>query len=387
MRVATAVHLTLVVAAATAIAGDDATVKAVREAWAAFCPGPAYPGPNPDDAKRNAWLRETDAAFERFAAAFGRSDWDSWKAPADRALLRTGLLDFLDLSRRLRRWDDARRALEAMPVRLPDDPVAVWARRDLLVNFLLSTADLDGAARHCAAASATLSGHAKALNDIALGDVRSALGDPRAASAAYAAAEAALTAWDHKTQSDGTRVEEFEVDGLEYGVRRDIEIRRSLLGRATTTLSTRAWVGAPTVEWPSLHGRIVLVVLCGRDGFGADSQLTELDRFARAQVGKPLQILAVVHPSGLPPIPTGKELPQVVASYRDARKLSYPFAVLDDAEYEKLVGSLAFASLVADDSGTIVHASLSVPDHLAAYGIAEALATKLAAPPPADKPK
>jgi hypothetical protein len=372
-------------AAATALAGDDDAVAETRRAWAALDDA-KNPVPDEGGEKLDAWIRARNAALERFADAFGRTEWDAWKLPADKELLGSGLVNFHWLSRRLRRWDDARRALDACVARLPGDPLAARAQRELRVGLLLSSGDLDGAAAHCAAASATLAGHARALNDVALGDVRSALGDAQGAAAAYASAESAMASWDRKRKADDSPADDYAVRSAEESVRDDLAVRRSLLGRASTSLKLGPWIGAPTVDWTHLRGKVVLVLFCDRPGFYTDDLLADLDRLARSQAGRPLQVLAVVHPSGLPPAPAGRRVAEQVAAFRDQRKLSFPLAVMADADYERLLGSTKVdARLVVDAKRAIVHVSSHAPDHHAAFGIAEALAAKAAALPPAPK--
>jgi hypothetical protein len=382
--------IAIVTAAAwtSALAGDDtaAAMREARQAWEAL---DSTKNPLPDDVKAlDAWMRADHARLERFADAFGRTDWNAWSLPADREAFTAGLLQYHWLSRRLRRWDDARRALDARVTRLPGEPESAGSRRQLLPELLMSAGDVPSAIAHCTEWDAKTAGRAKARLDMMLGDLRTAVGDARSAVAAYAAADAAMAAWDRKTDADDAPIKsDYTVTAAQEMFRDEVAIRKLLLGKLTTCLHIGPWIGAPTIDWMHLHGKTVVVLLCRAPDHFLDNELTDLERFAKSQTGKAVQALAVVRPSSLPETSPGKlQRPaERAAAFREAHALSVPIALLDDAEFAKITGGQkSSVVVVADANRTIVHASVGDPDQLAAMGIAQYLADKLVpAPAPA----
>lgn len=378
-------------AVAPARAGDppapsSAATAETRAAWDAL-DSKADPVPDEGGKVLEDWMRAREVKLDRFAEAFGRSDWDAWALPADREIFTSGLLNFHWGARRERRFDDARRALDTLERRLPDDPEAFRSRHHLRADLLLSMGDVPGALAHCLRREGELTGYSKALDEVRLGDARNVTGDAKGAAAAYAAAEKAMAEWDGKDDEKGAPVAtESSVRWAHEWIDEDLALRRTVLGKPTTSLKIGSWIGAPTVDWTHLRGKVVVVLLCRKPDHFLDQELADLDRLAMAMAGKPFQALAIVHPSGLPdfrPSP-GARIQDHVAAFRTARKLSVPFAVMDDSEFARITTSNHTLTLVADAKRTIVHASSWIPDDLASLGIAQFLAERIAesvAPP------
>jgi hypothetical protein len=371
-------------------AGDDPSANAeamseARDAYAAYQDHVAKPRPIDDEA-RVAVDRERLKLGWAFADAFGRTEFDAWSLPADTDLFQMGASWFASRSEEFRRWEDARRALDAQVRRLPGASVDV--RRRGIPDLLTASGDLEGALARLTAVRAEprLGPAARVANELRIGDLLSALGDVKSAKAAFQTANETFDGWNR--QHD--RVDSpFSGDDSRFLDERSFRLRA--LGRSTVGIRTGSWIGAPTVDWFHLAGRIVFVHLCRTADLWSEPIMSELDRFASANAGLPLQILVVVHPAGLPGFKrsAGRSVRDHVVKLRTERKLSIPFAVLEESEFDDLAcvaNSDGF--FVADSKRIIVAAGTGqLVSFRTLLGIAEALAKKVPAPDPATPPK
>ncbi len=344
----------------------------------------------PSEQRDDAWYRTGHVAWDRtqaeliarFSDAFGRSDWDLWTLPEDEGVLRSGLVYYYRRSLKLRRFDEARRVVDACISRFPGGQLAIRARHTFLPEVLMCSGDVQAAIAVRIDLSASLEGHAKAVNELSLGDLRSVTGDFRGATAAYAKSKKAMAAWGREETASG-HTNEFSVRFAAESMAAEFAIRKTLWRKRTAKLHARDWVGAPTIDWAHLRGKVIVIWVCPEMSDYVDKELRVLERFARANAKRPVQVLVVVRPSTFPKSDTLQRngVRNRIAEFRESRALSVPFALLDDEKFTKLFGELSSTvRLVATHEGKIVHASVFSPGDPACLGLAQYLVDRLVEP-------
>lgn len=228
---------------------QDASNKARNEALK------AYRDAKDDAAKEEALARygqvveaenaKVKAATDRFVEAMLKAGVDSFDAEKDAALLEIGLLSWAGQLGE----DDPKKTVEIYELflkKLPKANAAPFIRTSYLPNALMSVGDFDAAAKRIAElVKESDEKYAPTLN-VMLGDIKAVLGDLEGAQKIYAEVLKSIP-------------EKLERGDPRGNVKRYLEPKIELVGKAAPEIDSKTWLGAEARPLSKLKGTVVLV--------------------------------------------------------------------------------------------------------------------------------
>jgi tetratricopeptide (TPR) repeat protein len=198
---------------------------------------------------RASWAKseaEKKPAEEAFRAAFAKSDWKSWDAQRDAALLEEGLTSVAEHAIE----SDPRTSVAAWELlleRLPNCDSARWVRSTWLPIALPAAGDLDAAEKRLGELRDACEEEAKPELWMAVGDVRALKGDIEGAQKAYAEARALIPDGADPTKDPRGRAKAY------------VEMRQALIGKPAPEIDSKTWFGGEAKPLSAFKGSVILV--------------------------------------------------------------------------------------------------------------------------------
>lgn len=185
------------------------------------------------------------AASDKFVEAMTQAGVDSFDAEKDADLLEVGLLTWAGKKGE----EDSKGAVEIYELflkKLPKAKSAPFVRTNYLPNALMSAGDFDAAAKRITElAKESDEKYAPSLN-MMLGDIKAVQGDIEAAQKIYAEVVKSIP-------------EKLEKNDPRGSVKRYIEPRIALIGKAAPEIDSKTWLGGEAQPLSKLKGTVILI--------------------------------------------------------------------------------------------------------------------------------
>lgn len=185
------------------------------------------------------------SATDKFVEALVKAGVDSFDVEKDAALLEVGLLSWANKKGE----EDSKGAAEIYELflkKLPKSNMAAFVRTNYLPNALMSTGDFDAAAKRITElAKESDEKYGPSLN-MMLGDIKAIQGDIEGAQKIYAEVVKSIP-------------EKLERNDPRGSVKRYIEPKIALVGKAAPEIDSKTWLGGEAQPLSKLKGTVILI--------------------------------------------------------------------------------------------------------------------------------